>query len=234
MSFSQHLIDAKVSEKPVDYEWDARKRNRILAADADTKPALAKKVGAISTRAAFAFSVAASEWVVARLSTKTDVTDAQLRIAAAWAATIDARYARLPLPEDPDDDDPDFLVADPPYLAMLLLSEGHKDYLDGKAGGVYQSALQLSMLAEHVAGRNAAFKKWNANVLTTAHKHYPKSTKPIDKQKPVAREVFDAGVAPPPNAQAKLLATLDPARNPYLVAAAALKAAGLASPYAQK
>jgi hypothetical protein len=228
MNTSEYLIAAKVGQAPVDYKWDARLRNRILAADADTKPTLAKAIGAISARAAFAFTVAASEWVVARLSTKTDVADAQLRVQAGWAATLDAGYARLPPPKRPDDD-ADFVVADPPYMAMLLLSEGHKDYLGSKASGVYQSALQLAMLAEHVAGRNAAFKRWISSVLKTAHSHYPKSTKPIDNQPPVVREIFEADAAPLKEeiSRANLLATLDPKRNPYLVATA-LKAAGVA------
>lgn len=235
MNIAEYLVRAKVGQAPVDYKWDARIRNRILAADADTKPTLAKALGAVSVRAAFAFAVAAAEWVVGRLSTKTDLSDALLRVQAGWAATVDARYASLPSPEDPDDD-ADPLVADPPYLAMLLLSEAHKDYLGSKIDRVYLGALSLGMLAEHVAGRNPAFKKWISTVLKSAHKLYPKSTKPIDKQPPVAREVFEADAAPPNEqiSQANLLGTLDPSRNPYLVAAADLKAAGLAKPYPQK
>lgn len=84
MNIAEYLVQANASQAPVDYKWDARLRNRILAADADTKPTLAKALGAVSVRAAFAFAVAASEWVVGRLSAKTDVSDALLRVQAAW------------------------------------------------------------------------------------------------------------------------------------------------------
>ena len=235
MNIADYLVQAKVGQAPVDYKWDARLRNRILAADADTKPTLAKAIGAVSVRAAFAFAVAASEWVVGRLSTKTDLSDALLRVQAGWAATLDARYAILPLPEDPDDDD-DPLVADPLYLAMMLLSQAHKYYLSSNIDRVYMGALKLGMLAEHVAGRNPAFKKWISTVLKSAHKLYPKSTKPVDKQSPIVREVFEADAAPPKEetSHANLLVTLDPSRNRYLVPAVDLQAAGIAKPYPQK
>jgi hypothetical protein len=236
MTLPSYLQAAKVADKPIDYKWDVQIQNRIAASDADRKPALAKAVGKLSVKAAFAFGVACAGWVVARLSNQTDVADALLRLDAAWAATADARYAELP---DPVDVDPDKVnpAADPVYQAMAILSDMHQQYLVGRGDHVLMDAYILALLAEHVAGRNATFKKWVPDVLKRLGKAHPNSSKPLAKEASVARELLDAD---PPSkidlsaSQARLLTSLDPARNPYLVAAADLKAAGIATPYSGK
>jgi hypothetical protein len=222
MKIPTHLLASGVADKPLDYKWDVKIQNRFLAADADSKPALASAIGKISTKAAFAFAVACAEWIAVRLSHRTDVADALLRVDAAWAATLDPHYASLPEPKeaDPDNVDP---AADPVHIAMMLLSDLHERYSTERASDVYLDALILAMLAEHVAGRNPVFKRWVPEVLKRAHAHYPKSAKPPTKELNVAREVFfpDApDKATLGSALTNLRAAIKAAKNPYLTAAA--------------
>jgi len=236
MSIPAYLQSAKVADKAIDYKWDIRIQNRIVTTDADRKPALSKAIGKISAKAAFAFAVACAEWVTVRLSQHTDVADAMLRLQAAWAATVDLRYARLSKPDvvDPDNVDP---AADPVYMAMRVLYDAHMRYLAGREDRVYLDALILGVLAEHVAGRNPVFKRWAPEVLKRASQQHPGSAKKATKEPAVARESFD--LDPPDKAtlaasQANLLAGLNPARNRYLAPAAALRAAGIKDPYPKK
>jgi len=221
MNIPPYLLAAKVADQPLDYKWDVNIKNRLLTADADSKPALAKALGKISAKAAFAFAVASAEWIVARLSRHTDVADALLRVEAAWAATLDPHYAKLPKPQVANPVKAD-RAAGPVYYAMLLLSELHERYLAGATSHVYLSALVLGAFAEHVAGRNPVFKRWVPEVLKRAHEQYPKSAKPLAEQPDVARELF-ASDAPDQatltSSRTKLLASMKSAENPYLTPA---------------
>jgi hypothetical protein len=232
-----YLQTSKVADKPIDYKWDVRLQNRIVASDADRKPALANAVGKIGVKAAFAFGVASAEWVVARLSQQTDVTDALQRIDAAWAATVDPQYARLPDPQKVDPATVNPAAARPVYIAMAVLSDLHARYVAGRADKVYMDAYILALLAEHVAGRNPVFKQWAPDVLKRLQKQHPKSAQP-GKEASVARETLQANAPPKVDltaSQATLLGSLNPSRNRYLAPAADLIKAGVSEePYPRK
>lgn len=98
MSPRSHLKTLNLSAQPIDYEWDTLIYNTFWACNDEDAPRLIDALMLISTRAAFAFGLACAEWVAARLASHVDVGDAHLRLDAAWAATIDWRYAHLPSP----------------------------------------------------------------------------------------------------------------------------------------
>jgi hypothetical protein len=237
MDIPDYLLASKVADAPIDYKWTVDYKNRFLTADADTKPQLSNAVAAMSGRAAFAFGVASAEWVVARLSKHMDTSEVLRRIEAAWAATVDARYARFPRPGSPDKSI-DYTIVGPIYFVELMLFDMHNRYLSGDQGKVYMDAVVLAMLAEHVAGRNAGFKKWAPEVLKSGAANYPTIDKPIADQPPVVRELFEpsdgSASITVTSSQAQWLADLDPAANPYLVPANELVNQGIGKPYSGK
>lgn len=238
MSLPDYLVDAGVSQQPLDYDWDTRIQNGFLAADADRKPKLAKVLDQISYRAMFGLNVALAEWIAARLAAHIDVTDALLRTEAAWAACIDPRYARLPKPAKPAPDS-DRTISAPLYLSQLFLMSTHEACLTVTLTKLWGGTFSQLLLAEHVIGRHPAFKDWLPVVFKRAQAWLPEKNDPFEQQAPVVRELFlpgwDPAKADVAASQATVLAGLDPDRNPYLRPASELIAEGVSShPYPGK
>jgi len=237
MKIPDSLLSTGVADEPIEYKWTVEIKDRIATTDADTKPKLSSAVASMSVRAAFGFGIASAEWVIVRLSKHVNVDEPLQRIEAAWGATIDARYARFPMPRKPDKA-ADYRIAGPIYLAEAVLMDMHNLYVAGNAGVVYMDAVVLSMIAEHVCRKNAAFKKWTPDVLKRAAERYPKTDKSIAEQRPIARESFDtidgSNEMSAEIAQAQLLASFDPTLNPYLVPEAELVQMGIERPYPGK
>ena len=86
------------------------------------------------------------------------------------------------------------------------------------------------MLVEHIAGRHQAFDPWLAESLRRCHEHWPASEEPVEKEKPVPRELFEPSFVWSEDAVQEALQrfvqTLDPAANPYLRSADAMLADG--------
>ena len=181
-----------------------------------------------SLKASYALGIASAEWVAARLDGHTDVLDLRLRIEAAWASTVDWRYANLPMP-DPLDAAAPRVVASPVRLSKKLLTHSHELYPTGDSI-VFSHAQGQIMLVEHIAGRSPAFAAWLATALRTAALHFPKVDEPIDAQPAVPREMFEPGFvwsdAAVEVSQRALIASIDPATNPYLRPAAEMRSLG--------
>jgi hypothetical protein len=225
----------------VDYEWDRRIANGFQANPADDHPKLFDALHLISIKAAYALGVACSEWAAARLQALADVTDVLLRIEAAWAASIDWRYADLPKPEAPRNPTPD-PVAEPLWLTALFLRYQHQFLVETYQGvpnkGVRGSALRLALLVRHIAGKKSGFDKWLQASLRNAAERYGATDVPIDLEMPVPREFFYPGFIWSEEAvrvsQERLLQSLDPAKNPYLRKPAAMRKDGFeGEPYPQ-
>jgi len=233
MKLAEYVERPELKTK-VDYEWTRRIGNSFQAVPGEDYPKLWNALEEISVRAAYALGVASSEWTVARLRHLADVSDALLRIEAAWAATIDYRYANLPkpvTPKTPSGPDP---IAEPLWLAQLFLTYLQDFYVKTHNGvankGVRGSALRLALLAKHVVPKKAGFDKWLTASLKKANQHYPAKDVPVQQEAPVPPDFFNPAFKWSPEAvaesQARFLATLDPSRNPYLRKPEEMKADG--------
>lgn len=229
-------------ETKIDYEWTRRIANGFQAVPGEDYPRLWDALEEISVRAAFALGVVCSEWVVARLRHLADVSDAMLRIEAASAATIDYRYAALPRPAAPKSASGPDPVAEPLWLAQLFLTYMQDNYVKMHNGvvtvRVRDSALRLALLARHVA-KKQGFDKWLTASFKKAKQHYPAKKISVQNEAPVPPEFFDPAFQWSPQtvleAQSRLLAVLDPSRNPYLRTPEDMKADGFTGePYPRK
>ena len=229
-----YLTALNLSALPVDYEWDDDIFAAFWECNDEDNPRLAEALELISIRAAFALGVACSEWVVARVEGHTDITDALLRIEAAWAATIDQRYAKLPPPSEPSVPSQ---YASPLHLAMKLLSYAHERFTS-EAEEVSASAQGLVMMVDHIAGRHQVFEPWLSESLRRCNECFPASEVPVEQEQPVPKELFEPDFDCRENlvqeALRRFIQTLDPARNPYLCSAEEMLTAGFeGSPYSQ-
>lgn len=197
---------------PLDHDWSIHIGNGFLAANAESRPELARALALISEPALFALAVAASEWVVARVAGHTDVDDARLRLDAAWAATQDPARAHLPKPGKTPDD-VDLRAARPVRLAMVLLGNSHEGLPADDTFLLFGCTLRLVMMAEHVAGRVPAFSPWLKTVLKSAASQHPScSGTPYRQQSPVAPSFFRL----PGGTVSADVATPRATQNPYL------------------
>jgi hypothetical protein len=234
MKLPEYLKQSKLSELPLDYEWTRLIANSFQANPAESHPKLFDALQLVGVRAAFALGVACSEWVAARLEKQADASDAPHRIEAAWAATIDWRYASLPEPAPPDSGPNPDPVLEPLWLMLLVLGDDHQFYVKTYRGvknrGVRGSALRLALLVEHITGRRSGFDKWLTASLRKARQHYPATDKPVEQEPPVPREFFEPDFKwtanATPESQARLLHTLNPAKNPYLRSREEMRADG--------
>ena len=218
---------------PINYEWSRLIANRFQGNPAEDNPKLFKALHEISVRAAFSLGVACSEWAAARLQPHTDVSDLLLRIEAAWAATIDWRYASLPEPKSPKAPSPD-PVAEAVWLTALFLSYDHgflvETYKGLKNRGVRGSALRLALLVRHIAPKSAGFDKWLTASLMKAKEHYPAAEVPIQQEAVVPPDFYDPKFKWSEQAVresvTRFLSSLNPGRNKYLRKAAQMQADG--------
>src|SRR5262245_10221503 len=87
------FVPPDLATPALDYEWDHGIANSLD--DPDEQPArLGRAVAAVNYKAKMALALTSLEWVLWRLNGRTDVSDPLQRIEAAWASTVDHRYAR--------------------------------------------------------------------------------------------------------------------------------------------
>ena len=215
------LDAAGLAALPLDHDWSLPIGNGFLAANAESRPELARALALLSEPALFALAVAASEWVVARVAGHTDVDDARLRLDAAWAATLDPARAHLPKPGKTPED-ADLRAARPMRLAMVLLGNLHEGLPADDTFLLFGCTLRLVMVAEHVTGRVPAFNPWLEAVLKSAASRHPASPgTPYRQQPPVAPSFFRLPGGTVSAEQTALLST----QNPYLRQAKAFRVA---------
>ena len=240
MTFSKYLQRSDLAA-PINYEWTREISTGLQANPADDHPKLYDTLQLISVRAAFSLGVACSEWVVTRLQNFADVSDAVQRIQAAWAATIDFRYADLPKPEVLLTDAPD-PIGGPLWLTRHILANDHqflvKTYQGVKNKGVRGSALRLALLAQQVAGKPSGFEEWLALSLRKAASQYPGEEIPVQQEESVPPDFFDPDFIWSEGAvqvsQEHLVSELNPSQNPFLRKPDQMRADGFeGDPYAR-
>ena len=180
----------------------------------------------ISVKAAFALGVACFKWVVARVEGHIDTSDALRHIEAAWAASIDPRYANLPQPPPSRTSPPQEFVR-PLHLATKMLSDAHAGFT-GDIDTIHTRAHGFVRLVDHIAGRHPAFDPWLAESLHVATSI---GRRPRDRSGgTMPRELFEPSFVwsedAVQEALRRVVQTLDPAANPYLRSAEEMLADG--------
>ncbi|GJH21753.1 hypothetical protein CBA19CS22_34445 [Caballeronia novacaledonica] len=228
MDLPAYLVSYNLASLPLDYPWNSELFNTFWAPTDESNPRLASQINSITTKAAYALGIACSEWVIARVDGHAETADSLLRTEAAWTASLDRSYAKLPLPDRIPPSDPQE-YAYPLLLAMRLAAYAHQT-LGGSGVGVRTCAHGLAALVDHIAGRHPAFAPWLSDSLRRCATHFPDAGVPLDQQEAVPKDFFEPGfvwrdgMAIP--ALERFVATLDPTKNPYLHSADAMRAAG--------
>ncbi|AQH03957.1 hypothetical protein A9R05_33845 (plasmid) [Burkholderia sp. KK1] len=227
MNLLNVIRHAGIAGAPLHYEWNIEVSRSITYPLEDEHPRLLRAFGLINDRAALALAMASAEWVAGRFEGIIDIGDAMARIEAGYAAVIDERLATLPKPSEPFPDDLQDAHG-PLKLARMLISDTFGYFLK-RSEGVVHASLSMALLARLVCPQPDAFDAWLSAALKRCHQHFPYvKGQPPEQQRPVPREFFD--LAPdwtPAHATTELrafLASLDPARNPYLIADEVLRA----------
>lgn len=248
MKLPDHLLQSPLADLPLQYDWTRIIANSFQANPGEKYRKLFDAIERLGLKVSFALAIACNEWVAARLRKHVDISDALLRIEAAWAATLDWRYARLPMPLSPGKQagappgSPPNPTAEPVWVALLQLTDGHDAYVtqfrQPRGNAVRSTALRAALVAQHVCGAGSGYQDWLSASLRLADARAPRSSQPIDQEAAVARESFEPGfswdAAAVAASQTRLRASLDPARNPYLRPRDELLADGLTDPYPQQ
>lgn len=225
-------VAARLAAMPIDYEWDATIGNGFIAASEEDQPRLAEAIETVNIHGAADLVVGAIEWCLARAEAHVPAADGQLRLQAAWAATVDPRYSTLG-GADPDKVAPDDLWTRPERRARAFLRNLVGFLEEGDTAKVRGTALGAIMMAEHLCGRDAAFGPWLTATLQAKRASSPRRADDVDYTSTdlsasTPQELTAPGLA-------ERLAALNPASNPYLRSAADIFGLGFAGdPYPQR
>jgi hypothetical protein len=155
-------VAARLAAMPIDYEWDATIGNGFIAASEEDQPRLAGAIETVNIHGAADLVVGAIEWCLARVEAHVPAADGQLRLQAAWAATVDPRYSTLG-GADPDKVAPDDLWTRPERRARAFLrnlvgflEEGDTAKVRGTALGTIRTSLRAGRGFRPVADRHTA------------------------------------------------------------------------------
>jgi hypothetical protein len=169
------------------------------------------------------FVTACGEWVVARYAGMADLLPALHCLEAAWAQTVDVRYARVWEPPD-DWTDP---VRGPIARALDIVALAVEE-TSSLTPSVW-SAAQISRLVTFVAADPEPFARWRNEVIVNLRRQFPfHADDPLGDVVPI--ELFDTQHPfDPLLAEAytnALLAKLDVRGNPFLLLPGELEQAG--------
>ena len=219
----EYVKSAGIVGAPIKYKWN---NDRGMDLDDVQNDRLYDAVDASSFRAKMALAAVLTEWIAWRFDGHTDVTDALMRVEAAWAAVVDASYSKdleIELVAD-DDSEP---VKAPLESALNHLSDAHDQYVNGS---IYlaEPVMKLGMLARHVAPDKKRFDHWLSATLARTAKVFPRGA-PYDEdsetydasaEPPVPRAFFEGDFQYTPAAAkaaiTRFLQHAKPAQNPYL------------------
>lgn len=208
---------------PLDYEWSTLIGNGFIAASDDSHPQLADALEALNIYGAADLYLAAAERIVARVQHHMPVEDGLLRLQSAWAATVDPRYSTL-ADADPSKVAPDDAWTLPEWRVRRAIGGVVESLEAGETSMVRRFALGTLLMAEHVCGRDPAFRAWWAGAPQAKAQSSPRRADDRDytfhdTQPPTPAELVA------PSRQARLEG-LNPATNPYLRSAADMAALG--------
>lgn len=219
-----HITASGIIGAPIKYRWD-RAIGLKLYADKDQNPRLYEAVDKADFRTKMGIGMAITEWIVWRLSSETDVTDALHRVEAGWATLARPGIApklRYRLTADNEAD----AVLRPLEQSFTNLGALAHRYA---AGDIYlaEIVVRQATLARHIAPDKAVYDQWLSDLLRAAVAarprvdEYDEDSEVFDyaHEAPVAREAFGATfdmALATTERQDAFLSTLDAAANPYL------------------
>lgn len=233
-----------LAKPPLDYEWDHGIVGKL--GDPDQQPArLVKAIWAINYKAKMALALTSLEWMLWRLNGRTDISDPLQRIEAAWASTVDHRYAKALDFNDVRDDlvrkgNPDGLR----QTVLIRLNHLHFQFVKSRSA-LEREAIKCVHLAHYVLPASAGFEAWLKRTLAALTKAYPCSdsfdrdarTFDHSAEPPIPRAWFESLTVPPKAAADRaawdaFLSSLNPAENRYLIPAKKMRTAGfVGEPY---
>jgi len=233
-----YVKQAGVIGVPPAYAWNNDVALKLYAAK-DQNARLYRAVDASSFKAKMSTLAIVTEWIICRFEGLADLTDAKLRVEAAWAAAIHPAYAKslgFKMTKDPNFHNA-APVEGPVEIALAVLGRGHDRYT---AGSIYlaEMVVKQAVLARYLMPGPKAFDAWLSDALKRAAALFPRTTEydtstgiyDATAEKPVPREFFDTAFQWSEAAAAKairdFLATLHPQSNPYLRSPDEMTAAG--------
>ncbi len=230
---------SKCAGAPVDFKWNEETSSKF-AFDEDLNVRMADAFDAANYRTNVTLAVCVFEWFVRRFEGILDVTDAYLRLEAAWACAINPYYLdetrfeeytfgdSLPPPSD-----------DVLNVGISRIWKPLELYVAGETG-LAGECVNLALLTHHVMADPSSFDKWLEAALRKSAKTHPREVEDYDveadlydftAEKIVPREFFfdpefkytDKAAI---DVLQQFLDSLDPRKNPYLRTTKEMKADG--------
>ncbi|WP_067063151.1 hypothetical protein [Roseateles chitosanitabidus] len=149
----RHYMPASIrAEQRADYDWDEWNANAYFRY---TTAARFERLNRLTNKASLGLTIATLEWVVASLSSLTDVSIECRFLTAAWAGAVHHRYLNY-TEFDPDEwSSPE---RGPLYLSLLILNDAvHELRSDPR---IATRACWAYNLATHVLPEQEAFLAW--------------------------------------------------------------------------
>lgn len=244
MLTTPHHIPSAITTASLTFNWSGS--IAVAIRDPDEQPQrLAEAIWAVNYKAKAALALVCLEWTIWRLSGHVDVTDAVLRLEAAWAGTYDNLYIRSLDFDDIDDESHVKGNPDGPRQSSLMLLDRWHFAWDRSRSVMERVAIMSANLAQRVQPDSASFEPWLQRCLAALTTAYPcsprfdRNAKSFDHsgEPSISRAWFDT-LAVPPDAVAEraawdsFLRGLRPADNPYLRPADEMLAEGFTgAPY---
>src|SRR5205823_13515194 len=116
-----YIASAGVIGAPIKYKWNSDIGLGFYDSEVENMK-LYEAIDASNFKAKMAIAVAITEWIVWRFDGHTNLTDAHLRVEAAWASAIDPAYTKDLMLQMTQDDDV-AQVEGPLELALWLQEE---------------------------------------------------------------------------------------------------------------
>lgn len=211
LAIPSYISAAGIADASLYYKWDDWKLQEMFDGE---DSAIRLRLGAVSYRAALAFTIATGEWIVHRYDRLSSDLEPSLHMEAMWAGVVDSRYVRYWEPRDEDWLGP---IRGALRLAIVFTLEAMVDADQG--GDVALSGDRAARIALRVLTDPSPFAIWRDQVVTRLEQLYPhKKRDPMGDVVP--REALDPTVDFRPEATESLvkryLRGLDPTRNRVL------------------
>lgn len=239
------IMESNCIGAPVSFIWDEEISSQF-AFDKELNVRMAKAFDKTNYRTNITLTVCIFEWFVRRFEGVLDLTDAYLRLEAAWACAINPYYFNavkfgeytygnaLPPPSD-----------NVLKVGIARIWKPLKIYYAAEIG-LAGECVNMALLTHHVISDPTVFDDWLEEALRKGATIFPREVESYDwesnfydftQEKIIPREFFfdpnfeysdDAAM----DVLQKFLDSLDPKKNPYLLTAKEMKANGYSrTPY---
>lgn len=211
LAIPRYIIDARIQDTTLRYEWDDWNVQDIFQSDDRDFEA---RMSDVSFRGNLAFTNACGEWITHRFNLLSNDPVPLQNIEAGWAAVIDPSYAVY---WEPPDEDWLGHIRGPLSLAIMFILEATGNTYD--YANPAQDSDHASNLAEHIMTDSKPFQIWRERVVERLLCLYP-----LDDDDPLGDVVprqaldpdFDFRPEMTPNLIETYLRSLSTVSNPFL------------------